>query len=46
MGEKLEQVMPDAGLIMHRGAGHYAYLDKLSETARIMDYFFQQETPT
>lgn len=42
MGEKLEQIMPDAGLVVHKGAGHYAYLDNLAETARVMDYFFKQ----
>ena len=43
MGKKLEQLIPDAGLIVHKGAGHYAYLDFLADTARIMTYFFQQE---
>jgi pimeloyl-ACP methyl ester carboxylesterase len=42
MGEKLEQAIPDAGLIVHEGAGHYAYLEKLAETVRVMDYFFKQ----
>lgn len=45
MGQKLEQTIPDAGLIVHKGAGHYAYLDNLAETARVMDYFFKQDTP-
>ena len=43
MGEKLEQEIPDAGLIVHKGAGHYAYLEKADETARVMDYFFKQD---
>ncbi len=42
-GKKLEEIMPDAGLIVHEGAGHYSYLERLQETARIMDYFFKQE---
>jgi pimeloyl-ACP methyl ester carboxylesterase len=42
MGQKLEQIIPDAGLIIHEGAGHYAYLEKLAETVRVMDYFFKQ----
>ena len=41
-GQKLEKLIPDAGLIVHEGAGHYCYLDRLAETARIMDYFFKQ----
>jgi pimeloyl-ACP methyl ester carboxylesterase len=43
MGQKLEQTIPDAGLVIHKGAGHYAYLDKLADTVRVMDYFFKQE---
>ena len=42
MGEKLEQTIPDAGLVVHQGAGHYAYLDNLADTVRVMDYFFKQ----
>ena len=44
MGQKLEQEIPDAGLVIHEGAGHYAYLEKADETARVMDYFFKQTT--
>jgi pimeloyl-ACP methyl ester carboxylesterase len=43
MGQKLEQTIPDAGLVVHKGAGHYAYLDKLTDTARVIDYFFKQD---
>jgi pimeloyl-ACP methyl ester carboxylesterase len=43
MGQKLESTIPDAGLVIHEGAGHYAYLEKLTETVRVMDYFFKQE---
>lgn len=42
MGQQLEKTIPDAGLVIHAGAGHYAYLDKLADTARVMDFFFQQ----
>jgi pimeloyl-ACP methyl ester carboxylesterase len=41
MGQKLEKTIPDAGLIVHEGAGHYAYLERLAETVRVMDYFFR-----
>lgn len=44
MGKKLEQTIPDAGLVILKSAGHYAYLDNLAETARVMDYFFRQES--
>lgn len=43
MGQKLEETIPDAGLVIHEGAGHYAYLEKVAETARVMDYFFKQD---
>lgn len=42
MGQLLEKSIPDAGLVVHEGAGHYAYLERLAETARVMDYFFRQ----
>ena len=43
MGKKLEQTIPDAGLVVYKGAGHYAYLDNLADTVRVMGYFFKQE---
>lgn len=41
-GQLLEKTIPDAGLVVHSGAGHYSYLDRLAETVRVMDYFFKQ----
>jgi len=41
-GKLLEQTIPDAGLVVFKGAGHYSYLDKLAETVRVVDYFFKQ----
>lgn len=41
-GELLEARIPDAGLVTYEGAGHYAYLERPAETARVMDYFFKQ----
>ena len=38
-----EKLIPDAGLVVHEGAGHYSYLDRLPETVRIMDYFFKAD---
>ncbi|MCY3574868.1 MAG: alpha/beta hydrolase [Chloroflexi bacterium] len=43
MGQKLEATMPDAALIVHPGAGHYAYLDFPERTASIMDALFRSE---
>jgi pimeloyl-ACP methyl ester carboxylesterase len=42
-GELLEKTIPDAGLIVHKGAGHYSYLDRLADTVRVMDYFFKSD---
>ncbi len=39
MGQALEKLIPDAALIVHKGAGHYSYLDRLAETAHIMSHF-------
>lgn len=36
MGRKLEAAIPDAALIVHEKAGHYAYLDYPDKTASIM----------
>lgn len=36
MGKKLEATIPDAALIVHEGAGHYAYLDAPDKTVEIM----------
>lgn len=41
MGQRLEKAMPDAALIVHAGAGHYAYLDFPDKTASIMDALYR-----
>ncbi len=41
MGRKLEAAIPDAALIIHEGAGHYAYLDFPDRSASIMDALFR-----
>lgn len=40
MGKKLESSIPDAALIVHEGAGHYAYLDYARRTAAIMNSLY------
>ncbi len=42
-GRELESLIPDAGLIVYEGAGHYSYLERLAETAKTLDYFLKQE---
>lgn len=39
-GRRLEQLIPDAGLIVFEGAGHFSYLDRLHDFVRIVDHFF------
>lgn len=39
-GRKLEQLIPDAALIVFQGAGHFSYLDQLHQFVRITDHFF------
>ena len=43
MGQKLEQTIPDAALIVFEGAGHYAYLDYPQKTASIMHALFKAD---
>ncbi|NDJ75549.1 MAG: alpha/beta hydrolase [Chloroflexi bacterium] len=40
-GQKLEQLIPDAGLIVFEGAGHYSYTDRLPDYIRIVDHFLK-----
>lgn len=43
MGQRLEQLIPDAGLVVYEGAGHYSYLDRLPDAVRVMVHFFKQD---
>jgi len=40
-GQTLEKTIPDAGLVIWEGAGHYSYLERAADTARVMDHFFK-----
>ncbi len=40
-GRRLEQTIPDAGLVILSGAGHFSYLDRLPDFVRIMHHFLQ-----
>jgi pimeloyl-ACP methyl ester carboxylesterase len=37
----LEKTIPNAGLVVFEGAGHYCYLDRLPEFVRIVAHFFK-----
>jgi pimeloyl-ACP methyl ester carboxylesterase len=38
-GQKLEQTIPDAGLVTFPGAGHFSYLERLPDYVRIVNHF-------
>lgn len=40
-GRLLEKTIPDAGLIVYPGAGHYSYLEHLGEFVKVVDHFFR-----
>jgi pimeloyl-ACP methyl ester carboxylesterase len=42
-GQLLEKIIPDAGMIVYPGAGHYSYLEHLAEFVHVVDHFFKQE---
>lgn len=39
-GQLLEKTIPDAGLVVWDGAGHYSYLERAADTARVLAHFF------
>jgi pimeloyl-ACP methyl ester carboxylesterase len=41
-GQRLEQLIPDAGLIVFKGAGHFSYLERLNDYIRIVDHFLTE----
>lgn len=41
-GQVMEQLIPDAGLVVFAGAGHYAYLEQSARFCRIVETFFSQ----
>jgi pimeloyl-ACP methyl ester carboxylesterase len=40
-GQKLEQTIPDAGLVVFKGAGHFAYQERLADFVHIVDTFLK-----
>lgn len=40
-GQLLEKTIPDAGMVVYPGAGHYSYLEHLGEFVSVVDYFFR-----
>jgi pimeloyl-ACP methyl ester carboxylesterase len=42
-GRMLEQTIPDAGMVVFPGAGHFSYLERLPEYVRIVHHFFSSD---
>jgi len=42
-GQLMEQLIPDSGLVVFEGCGHYAYMEQLSRFLTITDCFLEQE---
>jgi len=43
-GQLLEQLIPDAGLVIFPGAGHFSYLENLPQAAKAIAALFQSPT--
>ena len=43
-GRLMEQLIPDAGLVVFEGAGHYAYLEQPARFCRIVEVFLRDES--
>lgn len=42
-GQRLEQLIPDAGLVVFAGAGHYSYLERAADAAVIIKTFLSPD---
>ena len=38
-GKELEKLIPNAGLVTYEGCTHYAYLERLDQTIRVLNSF-------
>lgn len=43
---RMEQEIPDAGLVLFEGAGHFAYLDESARFCRVVRHFFKAPLPS
>ena len=39
----MEKLIPNSGIALLEGAGHFSYLDRLSQCLRILDEFFKND---
>lgn len=42
-GKTMEKLIPGSGLVIYEGAGHFSYLDKLSNCLIVLDEFFKND---
>jgi pimeloyl-ACP methyl ester carboxylesterase len=42
-GRLMERLIPDAGLVVFEGAGHYAYLEQAARFCRIVEVFLRDD---
>ncbi|MDF2608257.1 MAG: alpha/beta hydrolase family protein [Bacillales bacterium] len=42
-GKLMEKLIPDAGLVILKGCGHFSYLEKFNEFAVIVDHFLKKD---
>lgn len=42
-GQLMERLIPDAGLVVFEGAGHYAYLEQAARFCRIVEVFLRDD---
>lgn len=42
-GKTMEKLIPGSGLVIYEGAGHFSYLDRLSNCLLVLDEFFKDD---
>ncbi|HQK54614.1 MAG TPA: alpha/beta hydrolase, partial [Sedimentibacter sp.] len=43
MGEMMEKEIPDSGLVILKGAGHYSYIDNYEQFRAIINVFLKED---
>jgi len=41
-GKEMEKLIPDAGLVIFEGGGHFAYLEQIGRFNRVVSYFLSE----
>lgn len=40
-GQKMEKLIPDAGLVVLKGAGHFSFAERWGQCSRVLDAFLK-----